>query len=863
MSLWVKTLLVSLVAIVLSVPSPALDYLIPKAREIHTGNTQIQMMSPVYIDGDKSYAETAVVIQNLLIQKGFQTTQDATKAKSQIILGDMKSLSPNTPYSSSFSKITTDEGYVLIIKKDQNKPTIILAGKGHSGTFYAAQTFRQILNQGKALPQITVIDYPGFALERGYGEFFYGKQWTHEERKEALRFMGETKMNFFMYSPKDDPYNRDKWRENYPDIFMKRLTETIKVAKDNHVTFSFAMNPGLSIKYSSKEDFDILMRKYDQARKAGAEHFSLQIDDIGNAVRHEEDAKVFKSPAEAHAFLINKVYDHLKTWNLHKGYSICGQMYYIAKPDDYIYTMGEKVYPEIPQMWTGGDVVDDYISVDECYLIASGLKRKPFISDNYPVNDFATTRLFMGPLTGRPNDLVEHVYNGFLQNPMNQEEASKIGLATIADYIWNPYDYNPERSWKNAILLVGGTKGYNALRLFCENNRNTVMERRESVELATLINNYLENPSPKTEKSLRTYLTRICNLEKDLQATVDNQALLKEINPWVKKMAVYGQAGIMAFDILESKPDENLASLWQKRMDLETYLQKEVYSKSEDVFFGGMMELLTNRVLLSGEGMGATLYKPAVSFADNTGFNRGVWRFVDYITDGSAQSGFPTAWNFNSNEWFKVTLPTIRPVNQIHILMTDTTSPCDFIYKGELEYSLDLKTWKPLMKTIHPEVNWSSTEPVLMRAVRLRNTQDQKFKVLMKEFTVNVADRPVLKSTMKDTANLSSICDGRVMTLTTWDKPQTSDSIELVYPKPVKAGYLNILIQPDTPWKNYQILVKGPSSQKVFTPAQAGSVRIPLAEMEVSSIKLVPTQNSNQSVQIRELYLTDKFGHPF
>ena len=51
---------------------------------------------------------------------------------------------------------------------------------------------------------------PAFA-ERGIVEGFYGRPWTHEQRLDMIRFIGERGMNRFVYAPKDDPLMRREW----------------------------------------------------------------------------------------------------------------------------------------------------------------------------------------------------------------------------------------------------------------------------------------------------------------------------------------------------------------------------------------------------------------------------------------------------------------------------------------------------------------------------------------------------------------------------------------------------------------------------------------------------------------------------
>ncbi len=523
--------------------------LLPFPRDLRWGSDEATLGGQVAVVGAQTHPSAYRVVAAALKSVGATAVpvQSIPTGKPVVILG-RENAAPVDFAANRTAANFTPEGYVLRVSNVDGAPRVVLAGSGTAGTFYAAQTLRQMLELGSKLHAVTVWDYPAFTKERGYGEFFYGRPWSHDERKAAIQFMGEVKLNLYMYSPKDDPYNRDKWREDYPPIEMKRIQELIDLGKGQFVTFSWAMSPGLSIEYSGDKDFATLMRKFHQVRKMGARNISLQLDDIPSEMFHPQDRKRFKDVGQAHAFLANRVFHDLLKADKTIGFSYCPVKYYIAEPDAYLKSMGAKLDPRIPTMWTGADVCDRDITLDKIYAYASGIRRKPFFSDNYPVNDYCTARLQMGPLTSRSHEIVAHLYEGFLENPMNQEEASKVALATIADWAWNPYAYDAERSWRNALRVVGGDKGYAALRLFCEQCQSSFLQPKESHELNALIDDYLASPSPMTEKALRALLEGFAAIDVSLNQTVENRALLKEIEPWVAKLALYGKAGLIWLD---------------------------------------------------------------------------------------------------------------------------------------------------------------------------------------------------------------------------------------------------------------------------------------------------------------------------
>lgn len=56
---------------------------------------------------------------------------------------------------------------------------------------------------------------PGPFAVRGVVEGFYGTPWTHAQRLDMIDFLARRGLNTFVYSPKDDPLMRHRWREPY------------------------------------------------------------------------------------------------------------------------------------------------------------------------------------------------------------------------------------------------------------------------------------------------------------------------------------------------------------------------------------------------------------------------------------------------------------------------------------------------------------------------------------------------------------------------------------------------------------------------------------------------------------------------
>ncbi|NUQ21464.1 MAG: hypothetical protein HOQ09_10935, partial [Gemmatimonadaceae bacterium] len=292
---------------------------------------------------------------------------------------------------------------------------------------------------------------------------FYGPPWSHQDRLDILRFEGKVGMNAYIYAPKDDSYHRERWRDPYPADQIARVGELLRVGRENGVDVWFAISPGLSMTYSDTADYRALLAKLEAGANVGVKHVALFLDDVPQELLHEADRARFHSVAEAHAYVINTLKHDLDARGL--ALAVVPTTYTNSFGSrDYARELGRLVPPEIPIAWTGIDVVAPDMTVAEARDWSTLIRRPPFIWDNYPVNDFARWRLFLGPLRGRAPDLASAIA-GYVSNPMNEAHASMLPLWTIADYVKNPASYDPDSSLAHAMTALYGANS-SAMRPF-------------------------------------------------------------------------------------------------------------------------------------------------------------------------------------------------------------------------------------------------------------------------------------------------------------------------------------------------------------------------------------------------------------
>jgi hypothetical protein len=290
--------------------------------------------------------------------------------------------------------------------------------------------------------------------QAGVVEGFYGSPWSHGDRLDLLRFMGEVGLTHYYYAPKDDPYHRERWREPYPDDRWSELKQSVDTARAHGVTFVYAISPGGSMVYSDSGDYGSLLRKLAAVGNLGVRDFALFLDDVPPTLEHEADRGAYETLADAHADVVNRLQRDLAARGA--SLAVTPTTYTDAWGDrEYLRSLGAQVVPEVPFFWTGIDVAAPEITALQAREWAALTGRAPLVWDNYPVNDFARWRPFLGPVRYRAANLSQEA-PGILANPMNEAHASMIALATLAAYARDPAGYDPDSALPRSLLLLYG-----------------------------------------------------------------------------------------------------------------------------------------------------------------------------------------------------------------------------------------------------------------------------------------------------------------------------------------------------------------------------------------------------------------------
>ncbi|MEU0413784.1 beta-N-acetylglucosaminidase domain-containing protein [Streptomyces griseorubiginosus] len=452
-------------------------------------------------------------------------------------------------------------GYVLASGRDHGRALLALSGVDTTGTFYAAQTLRQLLDGHRELPALTIRDWPTAAL-RGVVEGFYGTPWTHAERLAQLDFYARTKQNVYVYSPKDDDYLRARWRDEYPPAELAQLKELVDRATADHVRFTYALSPGLSVCYSSEADIKALVTKFESLYAIGVRSFTIPLDDISYTKWNcPEDEKEFGTgggaAGAAQAQLLNTVWKRFSANHPDlEPLETVPTEYSDLADSPYKKALRERLDPSVVVEWTGVGVIAPTITTEQLKQAREVYGHPILVWDNYPVNDYVTSRLLLGPYTGREPGVAAQA-TGVTANPMVQGEASRLALFTSAAYLWNPNAYDPRQAFLASVQDLAGQRTGAAkwLRIFAENNYSSQLDATESPTLTGLIAAFrkaLEQNSgvDRVAARLKSYFSDMAATPAQLRAHLDNPGFLDETSAWLDKLGSYGSAGETAVDLL-------------------------------------------------------------------------------------------------------------------------------------------------------------------------------------------------------------------------------------------------------------------------------------------------------------------------
>lgn len=291
--------------------------------------------------------------------------------------------------------------------------------------------------------------------ELGIIEGFFGRPYDWTERDEMVRALAPAGYGFYIYAPKADGFLRRRWREPYPDAELAALAAFAATCRDAGVRFGVGLSP-----YELFLDFDgpskaALAAKLAQLDSLGLADLGIFFDDMRGDLPELAARQV-------------EIVDWIAGRTAAQRLIVCPSYYtddpvldrvFGPRPANYLRDLGAGLDPAIQLMWTGEEVCAREFSPGHLARVADEMGRKPFLWDNYPVNDGPrmSRHLHLRAFTGRPAAIGAGIAAHGI-NTASQAVLSRIPALTLAESYARGEHYEYLAAFRRAAAAVLGVE---------------------------------------------------------------------------------------------------------------------------------------------------------------------------------------------------------------------------------------------------------------------------------------------------------------------------------------------------------------------------------------------------------------------
>ena len=289
--------------------------------------------------------------------------------------------------------------------------------------------------------------------ELGIIEGFFGRPYDWDERTAMVAALAPAGYGFYLYAPKADGRLRRQWRDPYPDADLAPLATFAAACRAAGMRFGVGLSP-----YELFLGFDAPAKHALAAKLAQLD--ALGLDDLG--VFFDDMQGDLPELAARQVEII----DWIAARTTASRVIMCPSYYtddavldrvFGPRPANYLEDLGRALDPAIQIMWTGEEVCAREFSPGHLARVGEQIGRKPFLWDNYPVNDGPrmSPHLHLRAFTGRPAAIGPHIA-GHAVNPASQAVLSRIPALTLAESYARGEGYEYLAAFRRAATAVLG-----------------------------------------------------------------------------------------------------------------------------------------------------------------------------------------------------------------------------------------------------------------------------------------------------------------------------------------------------------------------------------------------------------------------
>lgn len=775
--------------------------------------------------------------------------------------------------------------------------TVQVWANSQEGVFYAKQTLLQLLRgvpeartaqrdpyPNKSLAEIAkmgmlpvgqVIDWPDLPF-RGTVEGYYGAPWSFEARKAQFEFYGRNKMNTYIYAPKDDPYHHGMGcYKPYPADKATQIRALIKHAKANHVRFVWAIHPANTVQWhdnGGKHQLEGLIRKMEWMYELGVRDFGVLVDDSSGEI----------GKAERQVQLCNYLLEHFirKHQDVNQTLIMCPTGYNKAWTNaKFLGTLGSGLDASIPVMWTGDTVVHD-ITLQGQQWVNQHVKRPTFIWWNWPCNDFKRSRISMGRTYGLGTEPeMKTAMSGFVANPMEHAEASKIGLFGVADYTWNITGFESDAGWREGIRRLY-PQCAEAMQVFCNHNSYLLPNghgyfREESVEIKPTADLFIQSldvrkPDAEATAALKAEFAAMEQAGITIRDAQNMQELQLDIAPWIAQFILTGQAGQATMQAIETTDTHERMRFFFNAVDTAAEMKdalRDEWSAKGTIYLPDVevgMYAMTPALRAGINYLNSCIYAELTGkevvlpvFSTNGG---PADKNPEHLTDGNIKTFWSSDQRMKKGDWYCLDFGQPTDIRNITLLMGGPRTG-DFPKAGVFEVSDDGTTWRPVEEEAKGGaaviVNLVNA-PIQARMLRYRITEPNQRWLSICEFTINRGLPAYATTNIEKCAKLGAFTDknhvgiNRIMEVF---PIAPGEFINLELPTPVVPQWVEINLENATlgKWATVELTLEDGSKKAISAPIIKNRLFLEkedLPQEKITSLRVTNTGNSVQEIKL-------------
>ncbi|MDY5779713.1 MAG: beta-N-acetylglucosaminidase domain-containing protein [Succinivibrionaceae bacterium] len=364
----------------------------------------------------------------------------------------------------------------------------------------------------------------------GIIEGYFGEYWSMKDRLSYPKWLKRNSYNFFIYAPKNDKALRLNWDKPFTKEWLSEIQGFAKECKDNDIAFGVGFTPkGATLDLETNLP-KIHTKILEIINNLEIQNLAILFDDLKIDNEHE---------GQKQNKILREVFDilekHFKETNKKIGLITCPSFYttdpilekvFGKMPENYFKDFLEGLSHSIDIFWTGEKVISETYTTQNLTLALKNLGRKPFIWDNYPVNDgkSASDKLFLNPFKDR--SVILDYSSGIAINPMKEPNLSKIPLVTLPNALTN----KKEEKLNDEILTQA---------LFCD---------KKTLKLKTLSKNKdkdkVKNTNKARDNDTKLLFTFLIQNAQNLANEGISNLTISQKNEIINKLRSFASLGI-------------------------------------------------------------------------------------------------------------------------------------------------------------------------------------------------------------------------------------------------------------------------------------------------------------------------------